>query len=352
MALPSDWFAQVESAVLSQYAALKLKGDIDNSVLSAFLLSDSLSKSLTVISLGMGTKLLSGEHRSASTNIGPVLVHDCHAEVLAHRGLQCYLWSRLDTIRSFPPHLTLHFYSSTPPCGDCCVHQFPDSISVQTGAKPFGWSHDDLARSPPNVVRGKPGRGSRSQSVSCSDKLCLWINAGFEGSLLSEFTDRITVGSVCIGDGNAQSCERALFGRVGQLIGARIVTGKTDWKQMNESPSAAAFVWWEGAPKDGELISAKCGRKMGVVEKRQQDRRQFSLICDAVMIERYCLRKGIAEGCLREIKAQRSPYAERKAEIKAKLIQHGGEWAQKFEEEREWKWRADQTVVKLVQAAV
>jgi hypothetical protein len=339
---PDDWFSQVESTVIAQYTALKVKGDIDNSVLAAFVLADSATGALRVIALGTGTKVLSGDHRSATARVGPCLLHDCHAEVLAHRALQCWIWANLDSAfanRALAPSFSLHFYSSTPPCGDCCVHEFSDAVSVQTGAKPFGWEQSELAGSPPRIVRGKPGRGSRSQSVSCSDKLCLWLNVGFEGFLLSEFVDRLTVQSVCIGDGNAATCARAFYQRVGLPTSARILIGKTEWQQKNESPSAASFVWWQEAPRGGELISAKCGRRMGVIEKRQEERKQLPITCDAVMIERYCLRKGIGEGSLRDIKSVKCPYAERKVSVKTKLLQYGGEWAMKFDEERAWKWR-------------
>jgi hypothetical protein len=172
-----------------------------------------------------------------------------------------------------PPNFSLHFYSSTPPCGNCCVHELPGGVSVQTGAKPFGWEQHELAGSPPNYVRGKPGRGSRSQSVSCSDKICIWLNAGLEGSILSRFVDKLTVRSVCIGEGVPESCQRAFYQQIRRVADSSILVGKSQWEQMNESPSACSFVWWEGAARGGEMVSAKCGRRMGVIEKRQTDPR-------------------------------------------------------------------------------
>jgi hypothetical protein len=93
-----DRFFQIESAVTNQYISLKLKGDIDNLVLAGFVLTDSDQQSLRVISLGTGTKILSGNLRQATSAFGPVLFHDCYAEVLAHRRLQTWIWDQLDSL--------------------------------------------------------------------------------------------------------------------------------------------------------------------------------------------------------------------------------------------------------------
>jgi hypothetical protein len=341
-ALADDWFFQIESAVTNQYTLLKLKGDIDNSVLAGFVLSDSDRHSLRVIAIGTGTKLLSGDLRETTSAFGPVLLHDCHAEVLAHRGLEAWIWDQLDSLfqaRVLPQNLSLHFYSSTPPCGDCCVHELPGGISVQTGAKPFGWDQHELAGSPPNYVRGKPGRGSRSQSVSCSDKIYICLNAGLEGSILSRFVDKLAVKSVCIGDGVPESCERAFYRRVRRDVESTILVGKSQWEQKNESPSACSFVWWDGAERGGEMVSAKCGRRMGVIEKRQTDPRSWPRVSDAAMLERYCTRASLGAASLDQAKDERSGYRARKEDIKRDLVRFGGAWCTKFPAERVWVWQ-------------
>lgn len=333
----SEWFSRVEGAVIRTYEAMKLKGDIDNSVLAGFLLFDSVKNELRVISFATGTKLLSGVQREQTAPNGPIFVHDCHAEVLARRALQCFIWENLDTYfadRRLKQHLSLHFYSSSPPCGDCCVHEIDGNVSVQTGAKPFGCDQHELAKSPPNVVRGKPGRGPRAQSVSCSDKLCLWLNCGVEGSLLSRFVDTLQISSVCIGGGTKSSCLRAFYGRLGVDPVVPILVGDSKWALRNDSPSASSFIWWDD---HREMIAAKCGRKFGVIEKRQTDPRFFSAICDAEMMRRFCRKANIAEATLGEIKEMVRGYSDRKEKVKEKLISYGYPWCQKFEAERNWK---------------
>ncbi|KAH0794753.1 tRNA-specific adenosine deaminase 1 [Histomonas meleagridis] len=338
---PADWFNQIESAVISQYNILHPKGDVDNSVLSGFLLFDNNTQALSILSLATGTKLMSGDQREKTSSIGPVFLHDCHAEILAHRGFQVWVWNNLDMIfqnGELPPNLTIHFYSSTPPCGDCCVHQVNNTVLTQTGSKPFGCDQSQLSTTPPNVVRGKPGHGSRSQSVSCSDKLCIWVNCGAEGSLLSNFVKTIKISSICIGEGTLETINRAINERVNNKENkTKIFVGQSKWKQKDNSPSSSSFVWWKGCQKNGELIAAKYGRKLGVIPKRQEDPRFYSLICDAAMLNRFMERAENKENIsLKNTKEKETEFSRRKNEIKKILIGYGGDWAKKFQQEREW----------------
>lgn len=358
---PSNWFEQVESSIIRQYKDLQIKGDIDNSVLAGFILLDSNAKTIKVISLATGTKLMSGDQRKQTAKIGAALIHDCHAEILSHRGLQAWVWDHLDSeyfelsdgkyrMRS---NFSIHLYTSDPPCGDCCVHVFDNSendspiVSVQTGAKPFGWDQSQLSTSPPSIVRGKPGRGSRSQSVSCSDKITLWIHIGLQGSLLSKYISFLSLSSIVVGNGNLSSCQRALIDRITshqniETISPnlpKIFVSQTKWEEKNLSPSASSLVWWDGAPKKGELIAAKFGRKLGVTEKKQGDPRFFSTICDALMLKRFCIKNEIKQISLHDAKKSCVDYQKRKEDIKTILIGYEGVWATKFSEELEWEYK-------------
>jgi len=348
MEYPSNWFNIIEDAVILRYNSMKVKGDVDNSVLAGFLLYDNESKELSVISLATGTKLMSGDIRKKTSSIGPFFVHDCHAEVLAHRCFQLWVWNELDSLfknGTLDKKYTIHFYTSTPPCGDCCVHIKDGNVEVCTGAKPFGSDQSQLATSPPNVVRGKPGRGSRSQTVSCSDKLCLWLNSGLEGSLLSSFVERIFIDTVCIGNGNLDSCHRALFERVGTRPSAVLFVDSSKWNQKDDSPSAASFSWYQGSVS-GELVASKFGRKFGVIEKQQTDPRLIPSICDLAMIHKYCLRKGIDTITIKEAKEKSSKYLSLKNIIKSSLLAHGSEWANKFEDEKNYLFNVAQMIIK------
>lgn len=341
MEYPENWFDQVETSVISQYQNLSLKGDIDNSILAGFLLVDDSKKSINVISMATGTKLMSGEQRAKMAKNGPFFVHDCHAEILAHRAFQIWIWENLEEY--FPNgeldhHYSLHFYSSQPPCGDCCVHINENEINVETGAKPFGWDQSQLAASPPNIVRGKPGRGSRSQSLSCSDKICIWLNTSLEGSYLSKMIKPLHLSSLCIGGGNKESISRALYDRIGKNIinRAEIFIGDSKWNQCDESPSASSFAWWSGCSNFGEKITPKFGRKYGVIEKNQTKEKFLSPLCDAMMMMRFCKHENINEITLRDSKKLATEYQSSKERVVSKLLEYGGSLATKFIDEQNW----------------
>ncbi|EAY04343.1 hypothetical protein TVAG_069930 [Trichomonas vaginalis G3] len=348
MDFDEKWFSTVEQAVIAQYNKLKVKGDIDNSVLAGFLLYNSEENNLKVISLATGTKLMSGDQRDKDKAIGPIFVHDCHAEILARRCLQKWIWSELNDLfkeRHLDPKYTLHFYTSTPPCGDCCVHIKPDAVLVETGAKPFGWDQSQLATSPPNIVRGKPGRGSRSPVMSCSDKITTWIHAGLEGNLLSSFVDPIYLKTICVGNGNLESCQRCFFKRLPNTSDVKIICGVSEWKQNLDSPAASSVSYCIG--EDYELISPKFGRKFGVIPKNQENPRFMPSVCDAMMLRRYCLKKSIKNIKFGEAKLQNKEYNDKKNKIKEELLKHGGTWAPKLQEEKDWEYDEERMTPKL-----
>ncbi|RZC40089.1 prostaglandin F synthase-like [Asbolus verrucosus] len=71
------------------------------------------------------------------------------------------------------------------------------------------------------VVRIKPGRGVRTLSVSCSDKLAKWCHLGIQGALLSILLkEPIYLSSFTIAGGtpfDKEAMERALFHRLGDV---------------------------------------------------------------------------------------------------------------------------------------
>jgi len=210
--------------------------DTEWTVYAAFLASDSTEK-LWVVSSATGTKC------TASRNNGRIL-HDCHAEILAKRGLQHVLWLELlerlhgtkcdnetnllqcmdDSSFKLKEGLQIHLFVSDSPCGDASIYDIiGDSAPQFTGSKLIARDDEklkpgiDQIQSVSNIavlresvqelgqLRFKSGRSNlessnRSTSLSCSDKILRWSVLGLQGQLLSRWITRpIIISTVVVG---------------------------------------------------------------------------------------------------------------------------------------------------------
>ncbi|XP_049283638.1 tRNA-specific adenosine deaminase 1 [Anopheles funestus] len=207
---------------------------------------------IRVVALATGTKCLAGNELTTRGD----RVNDSHAEVLARRAFLRYLheqienaldgakesifvaWQSLerDKFTLKDGHL-FHFFTTHSPCGDASIfdiehdemlpqppkkarmEQSVDGTTVgMTGGKLLqSEEHGDLMAQTVGPVRTKPGRGVRTLSVSCSDKLARWNVLGVQGSLLMLLLERpIYLASVVLCDGtdhSAVAMERAIWGR-------------------------------------------------------------------------------------------------------------------------------------------
>lgn len=256
---PAD---RVARCVFDQFAQLPKAGRPTASewtVLSAILKYTPSGEHLEVVSLGTGTKCLSQDLISTTGD----RLNDSHAEIMARRGFLRYLLNEMrksrriadgaDTIFSYDATLkqfslsdgvSFHFFSSHPPCGDASIfencttetetddHSTSKKRKVESTGPSFdgvgdvlrGFTggklletdsdQDDLMAQRPGAVRTKPGRGIRTLSVSCSDKLSKWSLLGVQGALLhmivgSIYFDSITMAGVC----DVDAMERAIWRR-------------------------------------------------------------------------------------------------------------------------------------------
>ncbi|XP_053674874.1 tRNA-specific adenosine deaminase 1 [Anopheles nili] len=272
---------RISEVCLAKYESLPKTGKPDETfewtILSAIVLDRSKaqkeksydsSSELQVVALGTGTKCLGGSELSSRGD----LVNDSHAEVLARRGFLRYLLEQIDAASEgqkqsiFKRHnlsesvkFTLkeghlfHFFTTHSPCGDASIFEADcetASCEMPPEKKPrkealaneedigscIGASEDEkrvvgmtggklLQQGPVGdsmaqtigQVRTKPGRGIRTLSVSCSDKLARWNVLGIQGSLLMHLLDQpIYLESVVLCDGTDHSVaaiERAIWRR-------------------------------------------------------------------------------------------------------------------------------------------
>lgn len=230
-------------------------------VLSCVVQYDTISESFDIVSLGTGSKCIGASKMSPSGDV----MNDSHAEIYAKRGFLLYLYHNIEEAME-KKHSIFHcedgkfvlqgniefiFYSSQLPCGDASIlpksddddfgdvlqskkRQAQDDIGEteskkekiddihRTGAKCLAHCEQDLKESGMNYhvrgqVRTKPGRGDRTLSVSCSDKIAKWVHLGIQGRLLDLFLLKpILISNFIFGSGvpySEESLKRALLHR-------------------------------------------------------------------------------------------------------------------------------------------
>ncbi|XP_967247.3 tRNA-specific adenosine deaminase 1 isoform X1 [Tribolium castaneum] len=296
-------------------------------ILSCIVLEDS--EKYEVVALGTGTKCIGKDKMSRDGDI----LNDSHAEVICRRAFLRFIY---DTMLSQPQHMFLyepekqiftlkpntkfHFFSTHVPCGDAAiftkqnVEDFGNLIQVSvqnslkrtaeecdSGVEPKRIKlTDDIFRTGAKclkadvkqdlklqgseyhvtgVVRTKPGRGSPTLSVSCSDKLAKWCHLGLQGALLGLLLNKpIYFSSFTIAGGtpfNEEAMRRALFDRLGSPLleepyhRSDVTLGQADVKFLfekfgNKNPCPSSIIWSKGFTQCEVAID---GRRQGVTKK-------------------------------------------------------------------------------------
>jgi len=200
----------------------------------------------SVICVSSGTKCVNGEQIC----LGGSSLNDCHAEVVARRGLVFWMYEQLELALSDQESIfvkdvdggycvrsgiTFHLFISTAPCGDARIfslhEQADDGSNHLTGyAGSMGEGNRGKLRSKIESGMGTvplPEKkslqtwdgvmsGERLLTMACSDKILRWNVVGVQGSLLTHWVKPIYFSSVTIGSKfHPEHVRRAVYGRIG-----------------------------------------------------------------------------------------------------------------------------------------
>ncbi len=271
---------------------------------------------LWVVSCATGTKCTA--HR-----LHGCVLHDCHAEILARRGLLRALWMELDDSnkaldqgrRLLEPsdntgkyrlrsNLRFHLYLSCSPCGDATIYPVTgDKVMLHTGAKVIVSNESgvdasvcggegrllrgtSVAREEIQVLgklRTKSGRSNlpahlRSTSMSCCDKIVQWGVLGLQGGLLSGKIDLpIFLSSIVVSNDprvnsaslvQQEALQRAIPDRIDRVYNALMAAQLSpSWQICIPSVCIVA----EEFPSDKAIMESKIQTKAPITVKSEHN---------------------------------------------------------------------------------
>lgn len=320
--MPSHQADVISRLVLNKYSEL-MENDPTHArrkVLAGIVMTQGDLDNSQVISIGTGTKCVSGEYMS----LRGAALNDSHAEIVAKRGLSLYLYSQLQLLTNpdiasdsifiansegrgyrLRDNVKFHLYINTAPCGDARIfspHESECSGEEAYDKHPNRNSRGQLRtkiESGEGTIPVKSSaavqtwdgilQGQRLLTMSCSDKIARWNVVGIQGSLLSHFIQPIYLESIVLGSlFNPSHLYRAVCGRIETTVEGlpppfRLnkpmlsVTSSPEVRQPGKAPNHS--VNWVIGEERVEVINAITGKA---------ELSAASRLCKQSMYKRFC----------------------------------------------------------------
>lgn len=248
---PRDLANKISELCLQFYDKLpnskRLHKETEWTILSAIVMQRN-ECDFEIVAMGTGTKCIGANLLSAGGNI----LNDSHAEIVARRAFIRFLLHQVKATRGGSAESIFHFnentksfnlmdgvkfhmFTTSSPCGDASIFATSDNIAadepdakrikLESGCVADGFTgaklmFDEDVEDPMDQIEGKmrikPGKGDRTMSLSCSDKIARWNMVGVQGCMLASLIDPIYLSAVIFADGtpfNRSAMERALWKR-------------------------------------------------------------------------------------------------------------------------------------------
>uniref|UniRef100_A0A1I7UUW4 A to I editase domain-containing protein n=2 Tax=Caenorhabditis tropicalis TaxID=1561998 RepID=A0A1I7UUW4_9PELO len=234
-------------------------------IASVFL---KMNNGLRIISLATGNKGLKGDQIKSD---GTALI-DCHAEILARRGLMRFLYSEVLKESVHPAKsilmrkgkklglkegISFHLFINTAPCGVARVDKKMRSgtqeelknscrlrFKIDKGMGTILGTADEFED--PQTFDGIM-MGERMRTMSCSDKLLRANVLGVQGALLTHLIEPIYYSSITVAEqNNVERLSKAVYGRAeefkppGPFHIQKVVIGECQVDDVDQATSPAA----------------------------------------------------------------------------------------------------------------
>ncbi|CAL8290935.1 unnamed protein product [Lota lota] len=257
-------------------------------------------KEAQVICVSTGTKCINGEYMSDRG----LALNDCHAEIVARRSLMRYLYSQLEAFLSssrdaqqqsvftrwdnkpgfrLKENVQFHLYISTSPCGDARIFSPHEAgVEDQGDRHPNRKARGQLRTKiesgegtipvrTSNTIQTWDGvlQGERLLTMSCSDKIARWNVVGFQGSLMSYFTEPLYFSSIILGSlYHADHLSRAMYQRITEIedlpltfaLNRPLLSGISNAEARQPGKAPNFSINWTVGDQGLEVINATTGK--------------------------------------------------------------------------------------------